>query len=65
MTFSGRVEDTSSLPPETLELTDQDYDAVQAESDAKEDVSPKATDYLTDGDEMLPVDETAAELAGE
>ena len=59
------LDDVPTLPPETLELTDQDYDAVQAESDAREDVSPKATDYLTDGDEMLPVDETAAELAGE
>lgn len=59
------LDDVPTLPPETLELTDQDYDAVQAESDAQEDAAPKATDYLTDGDEMLPVDETAAELAGE
>jgi len=58
------LDEVPTLPPETLELTDQDYDAVQAESDAWEDIQPQATDYLTDGDEMLPVDETAAELAG-
>lgn len=56
---------TPTLPPEALELTDQDYDAEQPQSDAQEDVSPKATDYLTDGDEMSPVDETIDELAGE
>lgn len=52
-----------TLPPESLELTDQDYDAVQAEAEAQEDVAPRSTDYLTDGDEMLPVDETIEELA--
>lgn len=56
---------TPTLPPQELELTDQDYDAAQPQSDAQEDISPKATDYLTDGDEMMPVDETIEELADE
>lgn len=52
-----------TLRPETLDLTDQDYDAVQAEAEAQEEAAPRSTDYLTDGDEMLPVDETIEELA--
>ena len=58
-------DDVPTLPPEQFELTDQDYDSVSAEAEAPEEISPRSTDYLTDGVEMLPVDETAAELAGE
>lgn len=57
------LDDVPTLPPEEMELTDQDYDAVQAEAEAHEEVRPQSTDYLTDGDEMLPVDQTAEELA--
>ena len=57
------LDEVPTLPPERLELTDQDYDAVQAEAEAIEDVQPKSTDYLNDGDEMLPVDLTIEELA--
>ena len=52
-----------TLPPEEFVISDQDYDAVSAEAEAQEEVRTPGTDYLTDGDEMLPVDQTAEELA--
>ena len=54
---------TPTLAPETPEFTDQDWDDVDIPADAPEDVRPLQTDYLTDGEELLPVDETADELA--
>ena len=52
-----------TLPPEEFIISDQDYDAVSAEAEAQEEARTPGTDYLTDGDEMLLVDQTAEELA--
>lgn len=54
-----------TLPPETLELTDQDYDSLDIPADAVEEIRPRSTDYLSDGDVMERVDETIEELAQE
>lgn len=45
--------------------SDQDYDRVQGVPEVREEATPRATDYLNDGDEMRPVDATAEELAAE
>lgn len=63
--FIEQIEDVPTIAPEVWAPSDQDYDAVQGVAEAVEDVKPRSTDYLNDGDEMHRVDKTAEELAAE
>lgn len=63
--FFEDIEDPPTLAPTVWEPSDQDYDAVQGVPEAEEEIEPRSTDYLLDGEEEHRVDKTAEELAAE
>lgn len=63
--FLEDIEPARKLPVETWMPTEADFDSVQGVPEAEEDVAPRSTDYLNDGDEERPVDKTIEELAEE